>query len=57
MRFTWAIFFVVMADVMGLGHGGDGAGDPPPLGGYCRGQHEQDGTFYYDIFIFISYFH
>ena len=40
-----------MTDVMGLGHGGDGAGDPPPPVGFGRGQHEQDGKSYYDIFV------
>ncbi|KAL7608888.1 hypothetical protein Lser_V15G12256 [Lactuca serriola] len=31
-----------MADVMGLGHGGDGVEDPPSPVGFGRGQHEQD---------------
>ncbi|KAL8229486.1 hypothetical protein R6Q57_014386 [Mikania cordata] len=32
-----------MADVMqGRGHGGDGAEDPPPPGGFGRGHHEAD---------------
>ncbi|KAL8210068.1 hypothetical protein R6Q57_006800 [Mikania cordata] len=32
-----------MADVMpGRGHGGDGAEDPPPPGGFGRGHHESD---------------
>ena len=44
-----------MAEVMGLGHGGDGVGDPPPPVGFGRGQHEHDGKSYYDIFI--SYFY
>ena len=56
MRFTWAILLAMMADVMGLGHGGDGAGDPPPTGGFGRGQHEQDGEFYSDIFINYFYY-
>mgnify|MGYP001546195387 FL=1 len=51
MGFSWAILFYVMADVMGLGHGGDGAGDPPPPVGFGRGQHEHDGKSYYDIFV------
>mgnify|MGYP001547687858 FL=1 len=51
MGFSWAILLYVMADVMGLGHGGDGAGDPPPPVGFGRGQHEQDGKSYYDIFV------
>ncbi|CAI9287429.1 unnamed protein product [Lactuca saligna] len=42
MGFSWAILLYVMADVMGLGHGGDGAEDPPPPVGFGRGQHEQD---------------
>ncbi|CAH1427519.1 unnamed protein product [Lactuca virosa] len=42
MGFGYAILFYVMADVMGLGHGGDGAGDPLPPVGFGRGQHEQD---------------
>ena len=46
----------MMADVMGLGHGGDGARDPLPPGGFGRGQHEQDGEFYYDIFINYFYY-
>ena len=56
MGFSWTILFYVMADVMGLGHGGDGVGDPPPPGGFGRGQHEQDGEFYYDIFINYFYY-
>lgn len=55
MRFTWVILFVIMAYVIGLGHGGVGVGDPPPPVGFGHGQHEQDGKSYYDIFI--SYFY
>ncbi|KAL7603206.1 hypothetical protein Lser_V15G18715 [Lactuca serriola] len=36
MGFSWEI------DVMGLGHGGDAAGDPPSPVGFGRRQHEQD---------------
>lgn len=43
MGFSWTILLYVMANVMGLGHGGDGsAGDPPPPIGFGRGQHEHD---------------
>lgn len=44
-----------MADVMGRGHGGDGAGDEPPPGGdewWRAGGHRQDGKFY-NIHIYI----
>jgi hypothetical protein len=35
-----------MTDVMGLGHGGDGADDPTPPGGWWPGQHQTDGKCY-----------
>ncbi|KAJ0800100.1 hypothetical protein HanPI659440_Chr03g0099111 [Helianthus annuus] len=39
----WALLVYLMADVMGMGHGGDGAGDQPPgCGGFCPGNHQQD---------------
>ncbi|KAL8224119.1 hypothetical protein R6Q57_019594 [Mikania cordata] len=39
----WYVLVYVMADVMpGRGHGGDGAEEPPPLGGFGRGHHEAD---------------
>ena len=45
-----------MADVIqGRGHGGDGADDPPPPGGFGRGQHEEDGKHFYNIFIYFVY--
>ena len=28
----WLVLVYLMVDVMGLGHGGDGAGAPPPPG-------------------------
>ena len=55
MRFTWAILFSMMYDVIGLGHGGDECENPPPLVGFVGGQNEQDSKFYYDVFI--SYFY
>ena len=50
----WLLFAVMMADVMG--HGGDGAGDPPPPGGWAHG-HAEDGNCYYKLFIqyFVSF--
>ncbi|KAD2804950.1 hypothetical protein E3N88_38327 [Mikania micrantha] len=39
----WIVLVSCMADVMqGRGHGGDGAEDPPPPGGFGRGHHEAD---------------
>ena len=45
----------MMTDVVGLGHGCDGAGDPPPPVGISRRQHKQDGKCYmiYLLAIFI----
>jgi len=34
---------------MPRGHGGDGAEDPPPPPGFGRGQHEEDGKSYYNL--------
>ena len=38
----------IMADVMGMSHGGDGAGDQPPGGGdfNLHGTHQQDRKSY-----------
>ncbi|KAI3817395.1 hypothetical protein L1987_11185 [Smallanthus sonchifolius] len=41
MRWSGMLVYL-MADVMGLGHGGDGAGDPPPPFGDGQGVHEMD---------------
>ncbi|KAJ0943403.1 hypothetical protein HanPSC8_Chr03g0103781 [Helianthus annuus] len=38
------IFAYLMADVAPWGHRGDGAGDPPPPGGFLRGTHETDAV-------------
>ncbi|KAL4568843.1 hypothetical protein LXL04_024460 [Taraxacum kok-saghyz] len=44
MMMIWYIVLHLMADVMGRGHGGDGAEDPPPPHGRERGQHEMDAV-------------
>ncbi|KAF5798420.1 hypothetical protein HanXRQr2_Chr07g0292701 [Helianthus annuus] len=38
------IFAYLMVDVAPWGHGGEGAGDPPPHGGYFSGTHETDAV-------------
>lgn len=48
--FSWVILFYIMADVMGLGRGGDGTRDPPNPVGFGRIQHEGNGKYYYDLF-------
>lgn len=57
VRFSlWILLGYLMADVIGLGHGGDGAGNDPPGGGGFdqHGHHEQDGKsinkFYYHFY-------
>lgn len=44
------ILFYIMDNLIGLGRGFDGAKDPPPPVGFGRGQHEDDGKSYYDLF-------
>ena len=48
----WIFLMYVMVDVMGRGHGGDGAEDPPHPFGRGEGQHEMDCKYYYNIFIY-----
>jgi len=44
----WIVLAVLMADVGGAYHGGDGAGDPPPgPHGFGRSTHEMDGNYLY----------
>ena len=49
MMRVWLLFMFTMAAVMGRGHGGDGAEDPPFPGGRGPGQHEQDGKSYHEF--------
>ena len=47
MLSLWIVLVYMMADVIGRGHGGDGAEEPPPPGGddFWRG-HGADGKLY-----------
>lgn len=51
----WYMLLFAMADVMG--HGGDGAGQDPPLpGGFGagHGHYEEDGKSYYNLFVYYT---
>lgn len=50
MYSLWIVLLCMMADVMG--HGGDGAGDPPLPPGFGQGEHEMDRKSYYNLFIY-----
>ena len=49
MMRVWLLFMFTMAAVMGRGHGGDGAEDPPFPGGRGPGQYEQVGKSYHEF--------